>query len=188
MSSIQFHNINKSFGDVKVLENIKFEIEEKKIICLVGPSGCGKSTILNLLSGRYTADSGEILNVAEKNISYIFQKPRLIPWLTLEKNMDFVLGDKSNRKEIINEWLTRVELDGYEKSYPSQLSGGMEQRAALARAFMVPSDLLLMDEPFKGLDEPLKLRMLELVYKLWENNPKNIVFVTHDIREALLLG
>ena len=188
MNSIKFHKINKSFGDIKILDNIEFEIEDKKIICLVGPSGCGKSTILNLLSGRFPADSGEIKNSAGKKISFVFQKPRLIPWLTLEKNLEFVLGNRSNKREVISQWIINVELEGYEKAYPSQLSGGMEQRASLARAFIIPSDLLLMDEPFKGLDEPLKLRMLDLVYKLWKKNPNTIVFVTHDIREALLLG
>jgi len=188
MNSIKIHKVNKSFGDIKVLDDIEFEIKDKEIICLVGPSGCGKSTILNLLSGRFRPDSGAILNLEEKKISFVFQKPRLIPWLTLEKNLEFVLDNQMNKDEIISQWIMNVELEGYEKAYSSQLSGGMEQRASLARAFIVPSDLLLMDEPFKGLDEPLKIRMLDLVYKLWKKKPNTIVFVTHDIREALLLG
>lgn len=188
MKAIELKKINMSYGDTCVLDNITFDIEEKHITCIVGPSGCGKSTILNILSGRFKPDGGNIINLEGKKISYVFQKPRLIPWLSIVKNMEFVLGKTKEDNEKISYWLNLVELSGYEDAYPSKLSGGMEQRAALARAFMVQSELLLMDEPFKGLDEPLKLRMLNLVHRRWKESQKTIVFVTHDIREALLLG
>lgn len=188
MSGVQFREIEKWYGEMKVLNCINFEIKENQIICLVGPSGCGKSTILNLLSQSIVPDFGKIIDLKHKKISSIFQKPRLMPWLTVKENMEFVHEKTENKEAWISFWLSEVELIGFENYYPSQLSGGMEQRVSLARGFSVKSDLLLMDEPFKGLDEPLKWRMLDLVYRLWKKSHTGIVFVTHDIREALLLG
>lgn len=191
LNIIKIDNVSKYYGSLKVLENLNIEIESKQIICIVGPSGCGKSTILNLLSDTFEPDSGEIKKIKDMKISYVFQKSRLLPWRTLEQNMRFVLEckyEKSTIDERINYWFEQVELKGCESLYPNQLSGGMEQRVALARAFSVHSDLLLMDEPFKGLDEPLKFRMLALAAKLWEKQQNTIIFVTHSIREALLFG
>ncbi len=191
MSIIKLKNVNKSFGFLQVLNDISFEIKQNQILCIVGPSGCGKSTILNLLSGIYVPDNGEISQLNNLGLSYVFQNPRLLPWRTIKENMKFVLEDKFEKDECLKRvdyWLKAVELSDYGNLYPKQLSGGMKQRAALARAFCVSGNLLLMDEPFKGLDEPLRLRMIKLVFELWKKEPKSIIFVTHDIREAILLG
>lgn len=191
MDSIQVTDVNKSFGSLHVLDNLNMTIKPNQILCIVGPSGCGKSTLLNLLAETDQPDSGTITKTENTEVSYVFQNARLLPWKTLTQNMSFVLENKyesDDINKIISYWLKQVELQEYVHLFPRQLSGGMEQRVALARAFSVPANLLLMDEPFKGLDEPLKLRMLELVYNLWEKQPKSIVFVTHDIREALFLG
>lgn len=191
MSIIKLNNVSKNFCDMQVLKDVSFDINKDEILCIVGPSGCGKSTILNLLSGIGIQDKGEINKYDNVNVSYVFQSPRLLPWRTIKENMEFILEDKFDKNEIsrrIEYWLEAVELSNYNNLYPKQLSGGMKQRVALARAFSVSSNLLLMDEPFKGLDEPLKLRMIKLVFELWNREPKAIVFVTHDIKEALLLG
>lgn len=191
MNEICLAKVTKSYGSTTILENLDLEIPKRQILCIVGPSGAGKTTILNLLSRACKPGQGEIENLEDREISYVFQKPRLLPWLTLEDNVRFVLQDRHTPKEASNRarhWLDQVELGEAKSLYPGQTSGGMEQRAALARAFAVSADLLLMDEPFKGLDEPLKIRMLSLVYELWSQRPHALVFVTHDIREALLLG
>lgn len=183
-------NINKNFGNLKVLENFDMSFPEGEITCLLGPSGCGKTTVLNVISGLVPFE-GQTEGVAEK-ISYIFQNQRLLPNLTVYGNLDFVLrgaeGDKHKRQEKILELLSTVELEQRKDSYPSQLSGGMAQRVAMARAFVYPSSLLLMDEPFKGLDISLKKRLIAAFLKLWRKDKKTVVFVTHDIDEALLIS
>ena len=191
MSVIKLKNINKTFGLTKVLNNLSFDINKNEILCIVGPSGCGKSTILNLLAKIYEPDNGEISDLKDIEVSYVFQNPRLLPWKTVKENMEFVLQDKFEKQQLhkrIEYWLKSVELLDYSNMYPNQLSGGMKQRVALARAFSFTGNLLLMDEPFKGLDEPLRLRMIKLLIKLWKKDSKTIIFVTHDIREAVLLG
>ncbi|EOC99902.1 ABC transporter ATP-binding protein [Caldisalinibacter kiritimatiensis] len=191
MKAIQLKNITKSYDDTKILENFNLQIPHNEITCIIGPSGSGKSTILNLLSELLIPDSGEILNLNDKIVSYVFQSPRLLPWKTVKDNMKFVLDNKIEKNkldEYIDGWLDAVELLDYKEYYPNQMSGGMKQRLALARGFAVPGNLLLMDEPFKGLDAPLRFKMVELIKKLWEKQKKTIVFVTHDIQEALLLG
>lgn len=183
-------NINKSYGDLKVLENFDMTFAEGEITCLLGPSGCGKTTVLNVIS-RLTPFEGHTEGVEDK-ISYIFQNQRLLPNLTVYGNLDFVLkgveADKTKRKEKILELLRTVELEERKNAYPKQLSGGMAQRVAMARAFVYPSTLLLMDEPFKGLDISLKKRLIYAFIKLWRKDKKTVVFVTHDIDEALLIA
>ncbi|MDD4316565.1 MAG: ABC transporter ATP-binding protein [Clostridia bacterium] len=183
-------NINKSYGALKVLENFNMNFEEGEITCLLGPSGCGKTTVLNVIS-RLTDFEGEIKEPADK-ISYIFQTQRLLPNLTVYGNLDFVLQgaekDKAIRRQKIYDILSAVELDSWKDAYPGQLSGGMAQRVALARAFVYPSTLLLMDEPFKELDISLKKRLVAVFLKLWAKDKRTVVFVTHDIDEALLLA
>ncbi len=183
-------NVNKSYGNLKVLENFNMTFEEGKISCLLGPSGCGKTTVLNVIS-RLTPFEGVTEGVGDK-ISYIFQNQRLLPNLTVYDNLDFVLqgveSDKQKRQAKILELLRTVELEDRKDSYPKELSGGMAQRVAMARAFVYPSTLLLMDEPFKGLDISLKKRLIDAFIKLWRRDKKTVVFVTHDIDEALLLA
>lgn len=182
--------IRKAYGDKIVFDNFCLDIPERKITVIMGASGIGKTTLLNILS-----DNTEYFGVVEQKasqISYLFQEQRLLPHLTAEKNLEYVLSyrvkDKASRKRLVRDMLEKVGLEGEEKSYPNALSGGMGQRLAMARAFLVPSDLLLMDEPFKGLDLSLKKRMLELFGKLYKENPRTTVFVTHDLDEAMRLA
>lgn len=183
-------DIRKSYGDKIVFENFCLEIPDRKITAIMGASGIGKTTLLNILSDN--TDYFGVVEQKARQISYLFQEQRLLPHLTAEKNLDYVLSsrikDKNARKRFIRDMLEKVGLNSEEKSYPGSLSGGMGQRLAMARAFLVPSDLLLMDEPFRGLDLSLKKRMMELFRKLYAEQPRTTVFVTHDLDEAMRLA
>jgi NitT/TauT family transport system ATP-binding protein len=184
-------NIHKKFGDLYVLKDLSMSIQEHQLICILGPSGCGKTTLLNIISGVFPADHGEISGFENKIISYLFQETRLLRWKTVEENIDFVLKDrlsKSQRMEIIAHYVDMVGLKDFKGYYPDQLSGGMKQRVAIARAFAYPADILLMDEPFKGLDLQLKSALMQAFISLWLMDKRSAFFVTHDIDEALLLG
>jgi NitT/TauT family transport system ATP-binding protein len=187
----RFENVHKTLGQTRVLEGFSLQAEKGKILCLVGPSGCGKTTILQLLAGLELPDAGRITGTEGLKISYVFQEPRLLLWKTVAGNMDFVLRDAfspARRQEIIAEYLSLMGLYEYRDSYPKALSGGMKQRLALCRALAFPHDLLLLDEPLKSLDMPLRLGLVRQLAKMWRKNPCTMVFVTHDIMEALLLG
>ncbi|MFW5780002.1 MAG: ABC transporter ATP-binding protein [Bacillota bacterium] len=183
-------NINKKYNDLTVLKDFSLQLEENKICCLLGPSGCGKTTVLNVISNLVSYEG--TVEKESGNISYIFQNQRLLPNLNVEKNLEYVLLSCGLSKEQITKKidniLSIVELTEKKKSYPAQLSGGMQQRVAMARAFIYPSVLLLMDEPFKGLDIVLKKRLVEAFLKLWHRDKKTAIFVTHDIDEALLIA
>ncbi|PKM77113.1 MAG: ABC transporter ATP-binding protein [Firmicutes bacterium HGW-Firmicutes-15] len=184
-------NIHKRFGDLYVLKELSMSLEEHQLICILGPSGCGKTTLLNIISGVFPPDQGEISGFEDKSISYLFQETRLLRWKTVEENIDFVLKDrlsKSQRTEIIARYVDMVGLRDFKNYYPDKLSGGMKQRAAIARAFAYPADILLMDEPFKGLDLQLKTALMQAFISLWLMDKRSAFFVTHDIDEALLLG
>lgn len=167
------------------MEGFNLEIKEKEITCILGPSGCGKSTLLNMISGITPPDKGEIVGKKEK-IGYVFQEDRLLPWKTLEENIRIVKKQGSSSE--IRELIDIVGLKNFEKSYPHQLSGGMRQRCAIARAYHYQSEMLLMDEPFKSLDYDLRMAMVKLLQDLWIKWENTVVFVTHEIDEALLLG
>ncbi|MEA4924126.1 MAG: ATP-binding cassette domain-containing protein [Syntrophomonadaceae bacterium] len=184
-------NIHKKFGDLYVLKDLNMNVEEHKLICILGPSGCGKTTLLNIISGVFPPDQGELSGFTGKTISYLFQETRLLPWKTVEENIDFVLKDKLHpgpRLEVINRYVDMVGLADFRNYYPGQLSGGMKQRVAIARAFAYPADILLMDEPFKGLDLQLKTALMHAFIDIWRLDHRSVFFVTHDIDEALLLG
>lgn len=189
--SFKLENIDVSFGDLTVLQGLTMNIEEHKLICILGPSGAGKTTLLNLISGTMKPNRGEIQGFEGKTISYLFQETRLLRWKTAEDNIDFVLKDhlsKALRIEVINRYIEMVGLKDFRKYYPDQLSGGMKQRVAIARAFAFPSDILLMDEPFKGLDLQLKSALMQAFVNVWITDKRSVFFVTHDLDEALLLG
>lgn len=189
--SFVLHNIYQGFGDLEVLRNLNMMVEEKQLICILGPSGAGKTTLLNLFSGVLQPDQGEISGFADKTISYLFQENRLLPWKTVEGNIDFVLKDQmkgEERQASVARYLEMVGLTGFKSYYPDKLSGGMKQRVAIARAFAYPADILLMDEPFKGLDLQMKLTLIDAFLNLWILDRRSVFFVTHDIQEALLIG
>ncbi|MDK2951795.1 MAG: NitT/TauT family transport system ATP-binding protein, partial [Kosmotogales bacterium] len=161
------------------------EVAEKEIVCIIGPSGCGKSTILNIISGLIDPSRGKIINNS-RNTSYVFQEDRLLPWRDVYQNIRVV--NKRSSHAYCMELIKKVGLKGFEKFYPSELSGGMRQRCSIARAFNYGADLLLMDEPFKSLDYNLRISMIHYLLTLWNSTKKTIIFVTHEIDEALLLG
>ena len=187
---ITFRNVNLKFQDTVVLDGFNADFEENKINCILGPSGCGKTTLLNILSGSLKEGGGEVSK--PKRVSYVFQEELLIPQKTARKNLEIILksvyGDKAKIKAVIDKFLSLAELDGACDLYPHEMSGGMRQRLALIRAFAYPSDILLMDEPFKALDITLRQSIIKAFLSLYENDKRTVLFVTHDIDEALLTG
>ncbi len=184
--ALKIENLHKSFNEVKLFDNFNIEIKENTITCILGPSGCGKTTLLNMISGSEPNNSGIFNGFNDKILSYIFQEPRLVPWKTVKENISFVL--KKADSELISKYIRLVNLDEFADYYPNKLSGGMKQRVAIARAFAYPSDLILMDEPLKALDIKLKLNLINSFRKIWQFDKRTVIFVTHDIDEALLLG
>jgi NitT/TauT family transport system ATP-binding protein len=187
---VQVRNLNKSFGDNRVLVNLNMNFEKDKITVITGPSGCGKTTLLNIISGMEKPDSGEVI-MKDRSISFIFQEDRLIPDLTVYRNIEFVLKStmaELESKPIIEKYLDLVKLTEAKDKYPEQLSGGMKRRVAIARAFAYRSDLLIMDEPFKGLDEKLKKEIIDEFLRIYNQDKRTIILVTHDMDEAVFLG
>ena len=189
--SLKIENLNKSFQNINLFQDFNFEIQENTISCILGPSGCGKTTLLNIISNTVKQDSGNFTGYKDKIISYIFQEPRLLPWKTVKENVSFVIKDQAlteEKSKIIDKYLRLVELENFADYYPSKLSGGMKQRVAIARAFSYSSDLILMDEPLKALDLKLKFNLMKAFRRIWQTDKRTVLFVTHDIDEALLLG
>jgi NitT/TauT family transport system ATP-binding protein len=177
-----------------VLQGLAFETRPGEFIALVGPSGAGKTTILNLVGGLDRDLEGEIRIDGQPltdrhsypvRYGYMFQEPRLMPWLTVEDNVRLVLNGERNAAERARALISEVELSGSERAYPGQLSGGMQRRVALARAFAVRPALLLMDEPFISLDVPTAARLRDQLMRLWKELRPTVLYVTHDLREAL---
>ncbi len=188
---LQVENVAKSWGEIQVLYDLNFSLGENEILCILGPSGCGKTTILNLISGIIRPDAGSVRFSCEGKTGYVFQEPRLLPWKTVYDNIAFVLKHWMSQDELdktVKGYIEMMELNQFKDAYPRQLSGGMKQRVSLARAFAYNPDLLLMDEPFKSLDLTLRFSLIKLLLKLWRSQPKSIVFVTHEVSEAILLG
>lgn len=187
-TSLKIIDLNKRFNTLSVFDHLSMEIPMNKITCVLGPSGCGKTTLLNMISGIQKPDSGELLGFDKLTFSFIFQEARLLPWKTIEENLDYVLKSKyslDERKHIIDKYMEIVELSEFKTYYPDRLSGGMRQRASIARAFAFPSDILIMDEPFKGLDIKTKKNIIHQFIKLWHNDKRTVIFVTHDLDECL---
>lgn len=175
-------NVTKSYNGNRVLQNFSLKIREGKITALLGESGAGKTTLLNVIAGL-TDYSG---SVSRANCSYVFQQARLLPNLTARDNLKFVLPKDQWCK--IPDMLSKVGLAGKEKRYPAQLSGGEAKRVSVARAFLYPHDLLLMDEPFSSIDLSLKKDLIDLVVNLQKERGDTILFVTHDIHERAVLA
>lgn len=188
---INLVNVNKKFGDLEILKNFNISFEENKISCLFGPSGVGKTTIANIAAKLTSIYNGEVTGTEKAIYSYVFQEPRLLEWYSVYDNINFVLKDvydEVKRVNIINNYINMVELSGYENYKPNALSGGMSQRVSLARAFAYPSNFLILDEPFKGLDMKLKNEMIFLFKKLWCESKRTVLFITHDVDEAVTLS
>ena len=183
---INLISISKKYGHVKVLDEFSYSFKNNKITCLYGPSGCGKTTLLNIIAG-IDKSSGTIEFAGNKRVSYIFQEDRLLPWKTVLENVCFVLEGSFDSHQIIEQakkYLSSVGLGEHLEKYPSELSGGMKRRVSIARAFAYPSEVLLMDEPFKGLDKKLKLNIIEDFLKVWVEDKRTVILVTHDEEEA----
>ena len=202
-SKLVVKDVTKSFtsrrGSLTALENVSLTVEEGEFVCLVGPSGCGKSTLLNLIAGLDTADSGELHSDGQpitgtgRERMVMFQEHALFPWLDVTGNVLFGLNLKpglndKDRAEVAKYYLHLVGLSRFAHSNIHELSGGMKQRVALARALAPNPRVLLMDEPFAALDAMTREQLYEDLQKIWSARRKTIVFVTHNVREAVCLG
>ncbi|MDH0132887.1 ABC transporter ATP-binding protein [Pseudomonas asiatica] len=199
---ISFREVSKSFTVKRVAKqashSINIDIQQGQVVTIIGPSGCGKSTLLNMVAGLFAPTTGEVLyrGQAVQGINgrtgYMTQSDHLLPWRDVTGNIAIPLEiqgvPKAKRQERIRELLSLVGLEGHEKAYPSQLSGGMRKRAALARLLAYDPETLLMDEPFAALDAQLRMRMQTELFKLSRQLNKTVLFVTHDLDEAVALG
>lgn len=192
MAGIELKNIQKSYPvdnrTLHVLKGINLHIPEKSITVILGRSGCGKTTLLRLVGDLESPDFGEIKFDAEHKTAYVFQEPRLMPWLHVWDNVVFGLKKQERDKTAVQNIIDTVGLKGFEKAYPHQLSGGMQQRVALARAFAYDPSFIMMDEPFAALDYFTRDQMQKELIRLQQSRGASILFVTHSIDEALLLG
>ncbi|WP_246137084.1 MULTISPECIES: ABC transporter ATP-binding protein [Myxococcus] len=183
---------------VVALQDVDLNVRSGELVCLLGPSGCGKSTLLYALAGHVQPTGGTVSIDGQRirgpgpDRLLMFQEAALFPWLTVRGNITFALAargvPRSQRKERADQYIRRVQLQGFEETLPHQLSGGMKMRASLARALAVDPTVLLMDEPFGSLDAQTRIHMQEMLQSIWMRTHKTIVFVTHDVHEALMLG
>jgi NitT/TauT family transport system ATP-binding protein len=192
--ALRIENLNKSFGSLDVLRDVSATIEQGEFVSIVGPSGCGKSTLLDIIAGAMEYDRGSIKDDGGGERSFVFQSPRLLDWRTVEDNLRLVLKPtdvpESEYDQLITEYLDMMNLGDIRNSYPRELSGGMQSRVSLIRGLIVPSDLILMDEPLGDIDEltARKIREELLDLRKQEGTDKTIVYVTHNIFEAVYLS
>ena len=192
MDGIKLVDITKSYSveneSLKVLDQINLNIPSNKITVILGRSGCGKTTLLRLVAGLEDYDSGKIMDANLKKKSYVFQEDRLMPWLTVRKNITFGIKKHEINHEKIDTMIETVGLSRFQSAYPSQLSGGMKQRVSIARALAYEPDFIMMDEPFSALDHFTREQMQEELLNIHQRSKCSILFVTHSIDEALILG
>lgn len=201
MGAFTIKGLSKVYGGsppTETLANINLTIEHGEFVSILGPSGCGKSTLLDILAGLQQQTSGEILfdgkalKGPDIRRGVVFQDPSLFPWRTIYHNVAFGLElrgiPKAERKDIVLKYLDMVGLLGFENKYPHHLSGGMKQRAGIARAFANSPEVLLMDEPFGAVDHLTRLQLQDDLLNIWEKEKKTVIFVTHDVSEAIYLG
>jgi len=185
VASINVKSVFKHFGNLDVIKNVSFNIQSEEIVCLLGPSGCGKTTLLKIIARLIAPSSGTVTIVGTFGI--VFQEPRLLDWLTVEKNLEIpylVCGKKVNG-ERIKRMLNIVKLNEFKQFYPLALSIGMQQRVALVRALLFDPDILLLDEPFRGLDVKIRESLEDDILLLSQSGRKSVLFVTHSIEEAI---
>lgn len=201
MAKIEVRNLWKVFNiedeNVTALKNINLDIEDNSLVTIVGKSGCGKTTLLRIIAGLENKTEGDIFfrsnngKAESPKISVVFQEPRLMPWLSVKDNIKFsLLKEKDNNKsqEKVNHYLEILDLEKFKDAYPSQISGGMAQRVALGRTLCYEPDIILMDEPLGALDIYNRKKLQDEIKNIHKKLKKTIVFVTHDIDEALYLG
>ncbi|WP_010272770.1 ABC transporter ATP-binding protein [Paenibacillus senegalensis] len=198
MQTLELKAVDKFFGELQVLSSIDIHVEQGEFAVIVGPSGCGKSTALRMLAGLEHPTSGEVfgngvpITDPDPKRVLIFQEHALYPWRTVEQNVGFGLElaniPVKERKKRVNEVLDKVGLDGFQSYYPQQLSGGMKQRASIARALVMNPEVLLLDEPYGALDAITRLTMQNELLKLWKGSGMTCVLITHDIDEAVYLA
>ncbi|AYD64638.1 ABC transporter ATP-binding protein [Achromobacter sp. LC458] len=196
--NLTFDHVHKHFGDLPVVDDFTSDIKPGELVALVGPSGCGKSTLLHLAAGLEQPTQGRVLadgkpvSGPHPSRTLVFQEHALYPWLTLEDNVALALEfqniPKKRAREGARQWLARVSLAGFEHYYPHQVSGGMRQRAALARAFIAQPQTMLMDEPFGALDALTRLSLQDVLRQLIAQEKPTVLLVTHDVDEALFLA
>jgi NitT/TauT family transport system ATP-binding protein len=198
---ILLRNVTKAFkGGTVALEDLSMGVRPNEILCLLGPSGCGKSTVLNLIAGFESPTSGEVtlddrgVTAPGPDRGVVFQEHALFPWLNVTQNIAFgrklrgAGGQDDPYREAVQKYVDLMDLGGFEKHHPSQLSGGMKQRVAIARVLVNEPEVMLMDEPFAALDAQTRLSMQMFLLKVWERLRTTILFITHDIDEAVFLG
>jgi sulfonate transport system ATP-binding protein len=201
MSRVEVVSVSKSYSligkELKVLQNISFALDDHSFVTLVGKSGCGKTTLLRILCGLESASGGEFhlttnsSHNSRPKVSIVFQEPRLMPWLTVEQNLAFSLvneRDKDNIRKSVDLYLDLLGLTEFRHAYPSQVSGGMAQRVALGRTLCFDPDIILMDEPFGALDAFTRRNLQKELIRIFLSQRKTILFVTHDVDEAIFLG
>lgn len=197
-AKIKVEHLTKRFGELLVLDDISFNVKKGEFLCVVGPTGCGKTTFLNLLTRIYTPTSGELYidgtpaDPKKHNISFAFQEPSAMPWLTVRKNLEFGLKIKKVPKEEMDKRVDRIlkllGMEHLQDAYPKQLSVSEEQRVIIGRAFSTYPDLLLMDEPYGQMDVKMRFYLEDEVLKLWKEFGSTVVFITHNIEEAVYLA
>ncbi|KAA9021660.1 ABC transporter ATP-binding protein [Niallia endozanthoxylica] len=192
---LSLNSITKSFASKKIIDHLSLDIQAGEFVSILGPSGSGKSTLFHLIGGIYNPDEGEILldgsqiNGQRGSISYMPQSPSLLPWRTVLQNV--LLGQELQGKkdvETARKMIEKAGLAGYTNAYPSQLSGGMKQRVSFIRALLSPQPVICLDEPFSALDELTRLDMQKWLLSIWDEHKKTILFVTHNIDEALFMS
>ena len=193
ITSKVFSKGNNSRQSHEAIKNLKVNISKGEFCTIIGPSGCGKTTLLNLVAGLDTDMQGEILFGNKKKVeqirtAYMFQTPRLLPWLNVLENVKVVLNKDQKSNKRAEEILSIMGLKNFLNYYPNQLSGGMQRRVALARSFSSQPELFLLDEPFVSLDDQMANKLRDMLIKQWTNEPTTIIFVTHDLREAIYLS
>ena len=197
---ISIRGVTKRFtikgAEIQALDPVTLEIPAGQFFVIVGPSGCGKTTLLRILAGLAQPSAGEVIlrrsNANLPTTAMVFQEQSVFPWMTVADNIGYGLANRrvpvAERKAIVELYLAKMGLARFAGAYPHQLSGGMKQRASLARALAYDPEILLMDEPFASLDEQTKLLLQQELMRIWEEDRKTVVFITHSIDEALLLG